>query len=217
MTENKKVSLGKVAGISLLSIVMIFAAAAPSLTQAHAGESFEGIVAKNLDQSSDIDCFEGIEIVQTTTTTCAFIIDYLGDPAIVEDTVPAEWKVMSIDTIFGIADCTWESAGKKVDKSATKITCAETSDMIILVTVETRESPGNKNPNKADKFKPTSCGDLVLNDGAVAYASAGNEKILEEVEPEIFEPIVIDTSEPITLTAINPDGLECGLPEPDDD
>ena len=193
---------------------MIFAAAVPSLTQAHAGESFDGVIVKFLDDASEIDCFE-IEIVQTTTTRCAFFIDYLGDPAIVEDTVPAEWEVMSIK---GDADCIWKSAGKKTAKSATKITCAETIDMLVLVTVETRESPAIKDKeNKDAKFKPTSCGDLVLNDGAVAYASDDNEKILVEVETGIFEPIVIDTSDPITLTAVNPDDLECGLPEPDDD
>ena len=107
---------------------------------------------------------------------------------------------------------------KKSGKSATKITCDEANELFVGFIVQTRESPGNNNPNKADKFKPTSCGELVLNDGAVAYASFQNEKILEEVEPGIFEPIVIDATDPIILDAVNPDDPDClGLPEPDDD
>ena len=214
MTQNKKVSLGKVAGISLLSIVMIFAAAAPSLTQVHAGD-LGGDLVKFLDDASEMDCLE-IEIVQTDTTRCAFFISYSGDTAIVEDTVPAEWEVMSIE---GDVDCTFVSAGKKVYKSATKITCTETDEMLILVTVQTRESPATKDKaNKVSKFKPTSCGDLVLNDGAVAYASEDDAKILVEDDDGNLVPIVIFVSNQLILDAVNPDGLDCeGSPDPDVD
>ncbi len=218
MTQNKKVLFGKVAGVSLLSIVMIFAAAAPSMTQVYAGP-IGGSVVKMLGDG-DLECETGIEIVKTATTACSFLIDYIGSPAIVEDTVPAEWEVISIESITD-GDCTFESAGKKADKSATKITCAETSNMVILVSVETRESPATKNnPNKDAKFKPTSCGPFPLNDGAVAYASLDNEKILVDDGQGIgiLIPIVIDVSDPIILDAVNPDDPDCiGLPEPDDD
>ena len=38
------------------------------------------------------ECFMGITIVKTGTTPCQFILMYNGDPAIVEDTVPAEFE-----------------------------------------------------------------------------------------------------------------------------
>lgn len=214
MTYIKKVSFGKVAGVSLLSFVMMFAAAAPSMTQAHAGQ-FSGTVDKFLT-GTDPECFTGITIVKTGTTICQFMILYDGSLAIVEDTVPAEWEVTSIANIVG--NCTFESAGKKAGKSATKITCDEDILVFVTVNVETRESPGTKDkPNKDPKFKPTSCGDLDLNDGAVAYASELGEKILVEVEPGIFEPIVIDVSDPITLEAVDPDDLDCdGVPNAED-
>ncbi len=203
MTYNKKVLFGTVAGVSLLSIVMMFAVAAPSMTQAYAGP-FSGTIEKFL-LGTDAECFTGITIVKPTTTSCVFLIFYEGDPAIVEDTVPAEFKVTDIDNTVGT--CTFESAGKKADKSATKITCVEDVFIFAFVSVETRESPATKNNDRKDaKFKPTSCGDLVLNDGAVAYAGDGaGAKILVEVQEGIFEPIVIAVSNTIILSGIDPD------------
>jgi len=215
MTYNKKVSFGTVAGVSLLSIVMMFAVAAPSMTQAYAGP-FSGTIEKSL-LGTDAECFTGITIVKPTTTSCVFLIFYTGDPAIVEDTVPAEFEVTDIENIIGT--CTFESAGKKADKSATKITCDEDDFIFAFVSVETRESPATKNNDRKDaKFKPTSCGPLPLNDGAVAYAGDGaGAKILVDDGQGIgiLVPIVIDTSNTIILSAIDPDDPDpacIGLP-----
>jgi len=142
-----------------------------------------------------------------------FSIQYFGSLAIIEDTVPAEWEVLFAQPFKG--NCTFDT--KNNGKSATKITCDETNELAVLFIVQTRESPGNKNPNKDDKWKPTSCGPLPLNDGAVAYASFQGEKMLEEVGPGIFEPIVIDVSNTITLEAVDPDDLDCdGVPNEED-
>ncbi len=220
MTYNKKISFGKVAGVSLLSFVMMFAAAAPSMTQANAdvftGDVFKIHITADDDNDFDPECLTGITIVKPGPTQCAFVIFYSGDLAIVEDTVPAEWEVVLIvGEDFGFpfsGNCTFESAGKNVDKSATKITCDEATELVVGFIVQTRESPGSGKGNQEIlKFKPTSCGDLVLNDGAVAYASFEGEKILSDVvDPGNFEPIVIAVSDPIILTAL------CS-PEPDDE
>jgi len=227
MTYNKKISFGKVAGVSLLSLVMMFAAIAPSMTQANAGGDDPpptGTISKqHIEIIDNPECFTGIIIAKSSSTFCGFLISYNGDPAIVEDTVPAEWEVVLIvGEDFGFpfsGNCTFESAGKNVDKSATKITCDEATELVVGFIVQTRESPGSGKGNQEIlKFKPTSCGDLVLNDGAVAYAGDGaGEKILVLDADGNLVPIVIDTSEPIVLTAINPDDRVCGSPEPDDE
>lgn len=229
MTNNKKVSLGKVAGVSLLSLVMMFAAAAPSMYQANAGGTdFDGVIGKMLF-SEDKECSDGIKIVKRISTSCQFVIMYVGDLAIVEDTVPAEFEVTNIEYANGNSNiengipCTWESTGKEIKndrkKGATKITCGESKMLSVIVHVETRESPATaNNENKVAKFKPTSCGPLVLNDGAVAYASLNDVKILEKDSTGDLVPIVIDRSVPIILTAVNPDGFDCeGSPIPGED
>jgi len=219
MTYNKKISFGKVAGVSLLSLVMMFAAIAPSMTQANAGGDDPpptGTISKqHIEIIDNPECFTGIIIAKSSSTFCGFLISYNGDPAIVEDTVPAEWEVVVIGT-FGTGTCAWDV--KNPGKSATKITCEEATGLFVLVVVQTRESPATKDKeNKDAKFKPTSCGELVLNDGAVAFSSVDGEKILELDADGNLVPIVIDTSEPIVLTAINPDDRVCGSPEPDDE
>jgi len=104
-----------------------------------------------------------------------------------------------------------EKNKKGNDKSATGITCdAETDDVFTVVTIETRESPATvKHQNKDDKFKPTSCGDLSLNDGATAILLDSNgNPVLGTFDSE---PIVLDQSDPLSTTAIEnvPLGFEC--------
>jgi hypothetical protein len=90
----------------------------------------------------------------------------------VKDTVPAEWNVGLADNDGGRA--TAVSANKKDNgKSATKIRWEpESSSLIsdIVVAAQTRPNPGKGNAT----YKPTSCGALYLNDGAVAYLPDGS-------------------------------------------
>ncbi len=167
-------------------------------------EQTDGILSKIL-----VDCPNEIEVRQTTSTACSFSISYdnPGVPAIIKDTVPAEWAVTNVEETEG--DCTVTSAnkvpgpgkdkhGKKADRSATKIVCSETELLDILVELETRESPSTKNPkhdNKDDKFKPTSCGVLGINDGAHAIDPVTGELIASTLG--------------LTTVAADPEDLDC--------
>ncbi len=156
---------------------------------------------------SIVDCPTKIEVRQTTSTACSFSISYTGVPAIIKDTVPAEWAVTNAEEIEETTGCTVNSANKvpgpgpdkknkKADRSATKIVCSETESLDITVELETRESPSTKkHANKIDKFKPTSCGVLVINDGAHAI-----DPITEEV---------IASTLGLNTVATDPEDLDC--------
>jgi len=121
---------------------------------------FEKTLVDDLAKS-DIECTTGMSIGATTTTMCTFSIEYSGDPLLIVDTVPAEWKFVS-----QTGSCTVEPAGKgNPSKSATKIDCGVTDSLSEEFKFETRQSPGKKNV----KFAPTSCDkDLKLNEAALA-------------------------------------------------
>ena len=148
---------------------------------------------------SIVVCPTEIEVKQTTPTACSFSISYnnLGVPAIIKDTVPAEWEVTNAADIEA-ANCSVDSAnkGKKANRSATKIVCSETESLNITVELETRESPSTKkHDNKIDKFKPTSCGVLGINDGAHAIDSLTEE--------------VIASTLGLSTLATDPEDLDC--------
>ena len=124
------------------------------------------------------------------TTMVWFTLNYTGPMANVTDTIPAEWDV---DHIEGpsLADCEIFVHGKE-QTGATDITCEDVTEVDLLVKLNTRESPSNgkgNNPNKLDKWKPTSCGTVYANDGAYAYT----------LENGIFT--LIDNVGPLWLTA----------------
>ncbi len=105
--------------------------------------------------------------------SCIFTINHdIGDSTLsIHDTVPAEWEVLSAKTQLG-NDCVVESAGKgkgSAGKSATNIWCPD-DEGPITVEIETRKSPGKGHKNEV--FKPTFCGVLSLNDGAVLLDDA---------------------------------------------
>ncbi len=143
-------------------------------------------------------CPTEIEVRQTTSTACSFSISYTGVPATIKDTVPAEWEVTNAAEIEATTDCLVDPAnkGKKANRSATKIVCPDTDSLDITVELETRESPSTKkHADKVDKFKPTSCGVLGINDGAHA------------IDP-VTEEVIASTLGLIT-DAIDPEDLDC--------
>lgn len=160
--------------------------------------------------SKTTDCPAQIEIGQAVSTACSFTITYAnaGIPAIINDTVPAEWNVTNADAINAIGDCTVSSANKvpgngpdknnkKADRSATKIICSETDALTLTVEIATRESPSTvKHANKVDKFKPTSCDpEFAINDGAHA------------VDPVTGDLIASTLS--LTTVALDPEDVDC--------
>jgi len=135
-----------------------------------------------------------IGIKETFETPCSFNISYTGSTAIIRDTVPAEWRVDDVENEDD--DCNFEQAnkGKKINRSATKITCVDVEDVDSEFFVDTRQSPSGK-----QKFKPTQCGTFFLNDGAVAFLSDGSGEIVIGTLDDL--PIVLDSTAALEVTA----------------
>ena len=158
---------------------------------------FDKVLTSGPDEDLDGDIDLVVEVGKLEPTTYDFTITYhdpAGPPVLIEDTVPAEWDVWLEDDTL---DCGNESASGKPGKSATKITCEEPNDGSVVVWATTRchNKPNNQ------RCRPTSCGALYLNDGALAY----------EVDPATGEPLKdefgdrlppIETTDPICLAAV---------------
>ena len=106
-------------------------------------------------------------------------------PVRITDTVPAEFEILELDATAGNAIFfnTSNGRGNSADRIEWDLPVGTTSASV-TVTIQTVASPGrgHKNPT----FKPVSCGQLVLNDGATAF----------EVDPETGEIVhveVVDT------------------------
>ncbi len=176
-----------------------------------------------------------IETKLTVPTVYEFEITYDNDgdttDVIIVDTVPAEWNVTMIEgtTIDPFRDANNPNTGISDDdggsgmvdvfrtgrgnkgngknkNSATRIEwipdpSIEVSN--ITVKVETRRSPSGKL-----KYAPTSCGLLLLNDGAIAfeYDPGTGEIVLDDegLPVEVAEP-----TDPLKLVAVEDlDGIE---------
>lgn len=169
----------------------------PSANNLYAQAS-DGII-KTIVAGPDIDTDGAIDIVveagQPNTTTYEFEIDYTNSnnvDVLISDTLPAEWQAVAVagqlinngfgsgpDGNGGTGTINVMPANKKTNnKSATIIDWIPDPTLTnskINVTVTTRKSPGKKN----EKYKPTSCGLLSLNDGVVVL----------ELDPATGKPI----------------------------
>jgi len=148
------------------------------------------------------DCFtQGNEILvkQLVKQTCHFTIEYVGEPAVITDVVPAEWTVTGVMDDIDNAQCSVSLKGKS-GKSATGIDCGAQTDITIMVWLETRPSPG-KGHKEGTVFKPTTCDpDFVVNDGAIATS----------VEVDINGiPVFVEQSNDLTINAEDPNDLDC--------
>ncbi len=182
-----------------LALTVVAAIAAMFIVPAGLASADHELTDATILSKSIVDCPTEIVVKQTTSTACSFSISYNnpGVPAIIKDTVPAEWEVTNADDIEA-ANCSVDPAnkGKKANRSATKIVCSETESLNITVELETRESPSTKkHDNKIDKFKPTSCGVLGINDGAHAI-----DPVTEEV---------IGSTLGLSTDATDPEDLDC--------
>ncbi len=153
-----------------------------------------------LDKTTD--CPIEVDVKPAVPIVCTFTMAYTGGvAATISDTVPAEWEVTDAGT------CDVKQANKKSNhKSATKITCDVAGDENIVVSIESRASNGKSHVDANGDptvFKPTSCGDLDINDGAHAVDENG---------------ILIASSAPLTPIAVNnPDDTDCdGVANVDD-
>ncbi len=161
------------------------------------------LLRKELVDGPDRDGDEAIDLVvevgQYVPTSYVFAITYNNlehKDLKVLDTVPAEWQVgeTSTDPAGNGTVSAAGANGKDNGKSATKI--AWTIDPqypfgSLLVPITTRQSPGKKN----EKYKPTSCGALMVNNGATLY----------EIDPETGKPVFDPASGmPLPPLAVTP-------------
>ena len=111
---------------------------------------------------------EEIGIYLPIATVYQYTIEYTGFAALVKDTVPAEFEVVSLVATDGTAIDFKPGKGNK-SQSSTKIEwLVPAGTSTLTVEIQTVVSPGHgkKTP---DVFKPTSCGALPINDGATAF------------------------------------------------
>jgi hypothetical protein len=168
--ENMRRFPGRALALLASPLLLAFAASAGAAT-----------IGKVLTVTTDPDNFNPIQVADLETTTYEFTITYVSDggPAVtLLDTVPAEFDEVVVED-GGVCEPLLvaranHKKGKakrskaKKDRGATKIACElpEQTDAVLVVTFRTRQSPGKgHNP---PIFAPTSCGILLLNDGAVA-------------------------------------------------
>ncbi len=139
---------------------------------------------------------EQIGIYLPGPTAYQYTIEYTGPAALVKDTVPAEFEILSAVSGDDVVTITNQGKGNK-SQGATKIewnVLAGTSTLI--VDIQTVESPGKG--HKLTVFKPTSCGALAINDGATAFEvnADGTLRLIVVPDPEtpgetILVPVVI--------------------------
>ena len=111
-----------------------------------------------------------IQVGGPMTTTYEFTITYVSAGAgavTIFDTLPAEFVNVAVNDTTAACQggVAIEKQGSK-QTGATHISCSllASTDATLVVTFQTRQSPGKGHTI----FAPTSCGFLLLNDGAVA-------------------------------------------------
>ena len=148
-------------------------------------------------------------------TVFEFVISYSNPadvPVRILDTIPAEFEVVGLVPSAG--DATHRktySKRKAVDKGkpqgATRVVWDLEAGVAgtLTVTIQTVKSPGKGHERKGHiVYKPTSCGTLVINDGAMAFA----------VEAATGELATVDTVDPDTLEVTKKGVLLAGPTEP---
>ncbi|HEX9878690.1 MAG TPA: thrombospondin type 3 repeat-containing protein [Candidatus Binatia bacterium] len=149
-------------------------------------------LTKTLTTTTTADNSNPIQVKGGATTTYELTIDYVsagGPEVIILDTIPAEFDSVSVSDGGACDPLEFGKAGNGGTKGATKIRCelAATTDATLVVTFQTRQSPGRG--HRTDVFAPTSCENLVLNDGAVAVDPLTGDVV---VEPTAMLAVAVD-------------------------
>ncbi len=150
------------AAMLLLSLLWFHLAAVPAEEQSD--------ISKRLTRTTDPNNDNPIQVGDTETTTYELTITYTsnGGPAVrILDTIPAEFVNVMVDDTDVCMPLSFFKAGRG-KKGAKKIRCDLEAgiDATLVVTFETGQNPGKGHDPVI--FAPTSCGDLLLNDGAIA-------------------------------------------------
>jgi hypothetical protein len=140
---------------------------------------------------------EEIGIYLSGPTQYVFDIDYTGPAALVVDTVPAEFEIITLDPTAGTVAAFDTSQGK--GNSANRIEWEVLAGASTLtVVIQTVGSPGKGHRNPV--FKPTSCGNLPLNDGATAYEVDEEGNLV--IDPEGNRIVIVGPSDPLWVVAV---------------
>lgn len=175
----------------------------------------------------------------TEPSTYSFTIEWgrdgnesypLGTPIMICDTVPVEWQVVQIttlwDTVHEVVDGFLEDApdelggtinvfpvnnGEGESKSATKIEYTPNASAgfgYVNVVVTTRERLQGDGTNASIEWAPTSCGRLYLNDGAILYEISENGDLVLDA---VLNPVMLEEkTDPLFVVAVsevNGDGI----------
>jgi hypothetical protein len=154
-----------------------------------------------------------LEIALPYATRYLFKVSYSNPeqqaPVRIKDTVPAEFEILSATASVG--DVRYFRTGRSRHGSANRLEwdlAEEETSGTLVIEVQTVQSPGRG--HRSPVFKPTSCGPLLLNDGAVAYQVDRETDAIMEMEVidaltgEIaLEPsVVIGPSDPLVVEAV---------------
>lgn len=115
---------------------------------------------------------EEVGILLEEPTIFEFTITYSGPAATIEDTVPAEFVVNSVEPSAGSASFAKNGHGVR---GSTDIdwTLSDAADgATLVVQIQTAENPGRRG-GRGPFYQPSDCGELLLNDGAVARDELG--------------------------------------------
>ncbi|MDX1383735.1 MAG: FG-GAP repeat protein, partial [Thermoanaerobaculia bacterium] len=171
---------------------------------------------KELTQGPDVDTDGEIDLVvevgQTVATeielTISWVPDPLGPDALILDAVPAEWQVVGLNGLGSADSCIAGSDGNggeasaapangkcNQEKAATKIEWTPATAGDLIVSLESRSGKGGA---KA-LFSPTSCGALVVNDGAVAVTLDDEGNVIYDGGDPV---VLLGPTDPVVLVAV---------------
>lgn len=117
---------------------------------------------------------EEVGILLEEPTVFEFTITYSGPAATVEDVVPAEFVVNGVEASAG--DASFAKNGNGVRGSTSiewTVPDTDGADETLLVEIQTAENPGRRG-GAGPFYQPSDCGELLLNDGAMALDESGN-------------------------------------------
>lgn len=115
---------------------------------------------------------EQVGILLESPTAFEFTITYSGPAATVEDTVPAEFVVNGLSASSGSASSAKNGRGVRGSTSIAWNLPSAADGATLVVEIETAENPG-RHGGRGPFYQPSDCGELLLNDGAVAVDENG--------------------------------------------
>jgi len=217
---RKILQIRNIAVVSLLGFVMMFAAIAPTMNSAYAGDPVVtdpivefcmglgptwtgiGVVVDGITLAKCFDttdpCFaEGVPVKSDGPTTCTILVllrNTTGQNVILKDAIPAEWgvEIGADGASFNCLDSLEQAnKGKKADKSATLFTCDATPEGGKFNHGAFLEITTRESPS-GKFFKPTSC---------ELFANSGAQVILAD---DLGEPVLDPNGQPIVLAETGP-------------